>query len=50
MQNEVALDPADEREWDTVSYRVKQDTLELSGDWTYNGEKLTFAIRLARVK
>jgi len=50
MQNEVALDPADEREWDTVSYRVKQDTLELSGDWTYNNEKLRFAIRLARVQ
>jgi hypothetical protein len=50
MENIVALDPADEGKWDVVRYRVERDTLELSGDWTYNGEKLTFAIRLARVK
>jgi hypothetical protein len=50
MENVVALDPADEGKWDTVRYQVQRDTLELSGDWTYNGEKLTFAIRLARVK
>ena len=27
----------------------QRDTLELSGPWTYNGEKLTFTIRLVRV-
>jgi hypothetical protein len=50
MENVMALDPADEGNWDVVRYRVQRDTLELSGDWTYNGEKLTFAIRLERVK
>ncbi|MFL5617975.1 MAG: lipocalin-like domain-containing protein [Gemmatimonadaceae bacterium] len=50
MENIVALDPADERQWDVVRYRVQRDTLELSGPWTYNGEKLTFTIRLARLK
>jgi hypothetical protein len=50
MENILSLDPADEGNWDVVGYRVRRDTLELSGPWTYNGEKLTFAIRLARVK
>jgi lipocalin-like protein len=50
MENIVSLDPADEGKWDVVGYRVHDDTLELSGAWTYNGEKLTFAIRLARVR
>ena len=46
----LSLDPADEGKWDVVGYRVQRDTLELSGPWTYNGEKLTFTIRLARLK
>ena len=50
MENIVSLDPADEGQWDVVRYRVQRDTLELSGPWTYKGEKLTFTIRLARVK
>lgn len=50
MENIMSLDPADEGKWDVVGYRVKRDTLELSGPWTYNGEKLTFTIRLARLK
>ena len=50
MENIVAIDPADEGNWDVIGYRVQRDTLELSGPWTYNGEKLTFTIRLARLK
>jgi hypothetical protein len=50
MENLMALDPADEGQWDVVGYRVQRDTLELSGPWTYRGEKLTFTIRLARLK
>ena len=50
MENMMSLDPADEGHWDVVRYRVQRDTLELSGPWTYNGEKLTFTIRLARLK
>ena len=50
MENIMSLDPADEGKWDIVGYRVQHDTLELSGPWTFNGEKLTFTIRLARVK
>jgi len=50
MENIMSLDPADEGKWDVVRYRVQHDTLELSGPWTFNGEKLTFTIRLARVK
>ncbi len=50
MENIMSLDPADEGKWDIIGYRVQRDTLELSGPWTYNGEKLTFTIRLARLK
>ena len=50
MENILSLDPADEGKWDVVGYRLQRDTLELSGPWTYNGEKLTFTIRLARLK
>lgn len=50
MENIMSLDPADEGKWDVVGYRVRRDTLELTGPWTYNGEKLTFTIRLARLK
>jgi hypothetical protein len=50
MENILSLDPADEGRWDVVGYRVQRDTLELSGPWTYNGEKLTFTMRLARLK
>jgi len=50
MENIVSLDPADEGRWGVVGYRVQRDTLELSGPWTYNGEKLTFTVRLARLK
>jgi hypothetical protein len=49
MENVVSLDPADEGNWDVVEYRVQHDTLELSGPWTYNGEKLTFTVRLVRL-
>lgn len=50
MENLIAIDPADEGKWDIIHYRVQHDTLELSGPWTYRGEKLTFALRLARQK
>jgi hypothetical protein len=50
MENIMALDPADEGHWDVVQYRVQRDTLTLSAPWTYNGEKLTFTIRLARLQ
>jgi hypothetical protein len=50
MENMMSLDPADEGNWDVIGYRVQRDTLYLSGPWTYNGEKLTFTIRLARLK
>ncbi len=50
MENIISLDPADEGKWDVVGYRGQGDTLELSGPWTYNGEKLTFTVRLVRVK
>jgi hypothetical protein len=49
MENSLSLDPADEGKWDVVGYHVQGDTLELSGPWTYNGEKLTFTIRLRRM-
>ena len=49
MENMLSLDPADEGKWDVVAYHVKGDTLELSGPWTYNGQKLTFTIRLHRM-
>ncbi len=50
MENLMSLDPADEGKWDAVGYRVRRDTLELSGPWTYENEKLTFTIRLARLQ
>ena len=50
MENRMSLDPADEGRWDVVTYHVRGDSLELSGRWTYNGEKLTFTIRLARLR
>jgi hypothetical protein len=50
MENLIAIDPGDEGRWDVVGYRVRGDTLELRGPWTYRGEKLTFTVRLARVK
>ena len=50
MENLIAIDPADEGSWDVVSYRIRRDTLELAGPWTYHGEKLTFTMRLVRVK
>jgi hypothetical protein len=50
MENIMSLDPADEGKWDVAGYRVQRDTLELSGSWTYNSEKLTFTIRLLRLK
>ena len=33
-----------------IRYRVQRDTLELSGPWTFNGEKVTFTLRMRRVK
>jgi len=50
MENLVTIDPADEGHWDTIQYRATGDTLELSGPWLFNGEKLTFTLRLARAK
>ncbi len=50
MENLVTIDPGDEGKWDDISYRVRRDTLELSGPWTYNGEKITFTLRMARAK
>ena len=50
MENIMSLDPADEGKWDVVSNRVQRDTLELAGSWTYRDEKLTFTVRLARLK
>jgi hypothetical protein len=49
MESIISLDPADEGKWELVGYRVQRDTLELSGPWTYNGEKLTFTVRLVRL-
>jgi hypothetical protein len=49
MENSLSLDPGDEGKWDVAHYRVSGDTLEISGRWTYNGEKLTFTIRLRRM-
>lgn len=49
MENMLSLDPADEGKWDVVGYHVQGDTLELSGPWTYHGEKLTFTVRLHRM-
>jgi hypothetical protein len=50
MENIMSLDPADEGKWDVMGFHVQRDTLEFSGPWTYKGEKLTFTIRLVRVK
>lgn len=50
MENLVTLDPGDEGKWDDIRYRVQRDTLELSGPWTYNNERVTFALRMVRVK
>jgi hypothetical protein len=50
IESMVSLDPADEGQWGDVGYTVDQDTLTLSGPWTYKGEKLTFNVRLARVR
>jgi len=50
MENIMSLDPGDEGTWDLVTYGVEGDTLELSGPWTYEGEKLRFTIRLARLR
>ena len=50
MENLVTIDPGDEGTWDVIHYRVQRDTLELSGPWTFNGEKVTFLLRLRRVK
>jgi hypothetical protein len=33
----------------SLTAATQRDTLELSGPWTYNGEKLTFTIRLRRM-
>ena len=50
MENLVSIDPGDEGTWDDIHYRVQRDTLELRGPWTFNGEKVTFTLRLVRVK
>ena len=50
MENLITIDPADQGKWDVIHYRVQHDTLELSGPWTYNGEKITFTLRMARAK
>ena len=46
----VSLDPSEEGQWGPVHYSLEGDTLKISGPWTYHDEKLTFTIRLARVK
>lgn len=50
MENLVSIDPGDEGRWDDIRYRVQRDILELSGPWTFNGEKVTFTLRLRRVR
>lgn len=50
MENLVSIDPGDEGKWDVIRYRVQRDTFELSGPWTFNGEKVTFTLRMRRVK
>ncbi len=50
IESIVSLDPAEEGKWSPVQYVLEQDTLSLSGPWTYHGEKLTFTVRLAHVK
>jgi hypothetical protein len=46
----VSLDPSEEGQWGSVHYSLDGDTLTISGPWTYHDEKLTFTLRLARVK
>jgi hypothetical protein len=50
MESLIAIDPGDEGQWDVIGYRVRGDTLEFTGPWTYRGETLTFTVRLARVR
>jgi hypothetical protein len=50
IESSVSLDPSEEGTWYLNRYALENDTLSISGSWTYNGEKLSFTVRLARVK
>jgi hypothetical protein len=50
IESIVSLDPADEGAWGPVHYALEPDVLTISGPWTYEGETLTFTIRLARAR
>ena len=50
IENIVSLDPGEEGKWFTVNYSLEKDSLSLSGPWTYHGEKLTFTVRMTRMK
>ncbi|MEP7066591.1 MAG: lipocalin-like domain-containing protein [Gemmatimonadota bacterium] len=50
MESMVSLDRTEEGKWYPIQYALAQDTLSLSGPWNVHGEKLTFVLRLTRVK
>ena len=50
IESSVSLDPSEEGTWYLNRYSLENDTLSISGNWTYEGEKLTFTVRLARIK
>lgn len=50
MESVVSLDPAEEGTWYPIQYALAHDTLSLSGPWNVHGEKLSFALRLTRVR
>jgi hypothetical protein len=50
IESSVSLDPSEEGKWGLNRYSIENDTLSISGDWSYNGEKLVFTVRLTRVK
>jgi hypothetical protein len=50
IESSVSLDPSEEGKWGLNRYTTENDTLSISGDWSYNGEKLAFTVRLTRLK
>ena len=46
----VSLDPADEGKRLVRTYALEGDKLTLSGQWTYEGKKLLFAVHWTRIK
>lgn len=50
IESSVSLDPGEEGKWFLNRYALENNTLSIIGSWTYKGEKLTFTVRLARVK